>query len=546
VNRVKILIINLTRLGDIIQSIGLIRGLKKKYVTCEIDFLAMSSFSDILHNIPEISEIICLNDKLLVDEIQNDVWSAFIELYDKIDCLNNKNYDIIINPVISIQSSWLSSLIQAKEKRGMIVNSEGEQSVRSNWSAFLLANQHNLGDHSFNLVNIFSGVGECNFSIEDYSLKPDAESNLYMEDLLTTDFINKRSKKIGLHVGASQSNKSWSLESFKKLVIRLCQNPEYDVILFGGYKETEIKDYFNDIKFRNFHNWIGKFKLKQLISAISHTDLFISNDTGPMHIAACTKVPVINLSLGPVSMWETGPYSMDAIVLQANIECHPCSFSYECPHWNCHQKIHPDSVYELTYSVLEGLPLPALNPDIRYWKSAIDSFNCIHWVPLTKRKITQKELLFEIKRAIWGICLFFDLDFSESIMKQYMHFIETYYDTDRYDYSEVFARCSVLTENCAQIINGLVIISEIPQNNKNNLDKIKTIWSNVKEQKELMNSHAQQYSVIYDWFLYLTFTESQIEVDELKTLTLKTILLYKKFSQQLILFQQSVLKYHIH
>ena len=61
-----------------------------------------------------------------------------------------------------------------------------------------------------------------------------------------------------------------------------------------------------------------------------------------------------------------------------------------------------------------------------------------------------------------------------------------------------------------------------------------------------MNSHAQQYSVIYDWFLYLTFTESQIEVDELKTLTLKTILLYKKFSQQLILFQQSVLKYHIH
>jgi len=533
---VRILVINLTRLGDIIQSIGLIKGLKNRYPECEIDFLAMSSFSAILKNIPDIHEIVCLEDHLLIDQIKDDLWSGFLELTSKIQYLNNKFYDLVINPVISLQSSYLCNLIQAKDKRGMIQTPEGEQSVKSNWSAYLLANQHTLGDHAFNLVNIFAGVGDCEFKIDDYFLQSGTSANAFIKTLFENEQIDSSKKLIGFHVGASQSNKSWSVDSFKKVIIELCLNSSYEVILFGGYKESDVKSQFDNIRSTNFHNWIGKFKLDELISAVSKMNLFITNDTGPMHIAACTKVPIINLSLGPVSMWETGPYSDQAIVLQANIDCHPCSFSYNCPHWNCHSQITPEAVIQLSNMILTQTAIHE-DPQILYWKSVIDPFLFIHWVPLNKRQITDKEYLFEVKRCIWGLTLKNLFSKADVVFKDYFSFLNSYFVFSTYSYPDLSSLCDKLLALNEQLINQLLFITTISQNSKNNLDKIKTIWSNVKELKNTMYLEAQHYSVIYDWFLYLTFAESQLENEDLSELTRQTVILYKQLSAQLRLLQ---------
>lgn len=528
----KYLIINLTRLGDIIQSLAMIRGLKEKDTHCQIDFLAMSSFGDILRNISEINEVVLLDDKKLIENVKEDFWEGFNEIYAKVAYLNSKNYDELINPVISQQSSYLSYLIKAKTKRGMLITANREQSIKSKWSSFLLANQHNLGDHAFNLVDIFSGVANIKNKLEYYYLKSPENVQNQIDLLFNKEITNNR-QIIGFHIGASQSNKSWNVDYFKQVITALLKTHNYEVILFGGYKELDVKVNFEDITDRAFHNWIGFFQLDQLVCAIGKVNLFVTNDTGPMHIAACNKVPIINISLGPVSMWETGPYSENAIIIQANLACHPCNFTHNCTHWNCHKNISPEIVFNtiLYHFTQNEAYLP--NNEVLYWKSVKDPFSLIHWVPVKKREITQKELFFEFKRAIWGNTLFGYQKTKNDCLRPYFAFLELYFKIPIYDFSIIRDNIT----NQAYIINKiqkyLVEISKTSLNNKINLDKIKIIWQNVKDLKEQLFKSAKEDSVIYDWFLNLSFQESQLESEDIKMLTLQTADLYQILSLQL-------------
>lgn len=519
----RILIINLTRLGDIIQSLGLIKGLKNLYQNAEIDFLAISSFSGILNNFDHIHEIITLDDTKLVDQIETNFWDAYIEIHKKVEYLNEKHYDLLINPVISIQSSYLAFLIQANKKRGMVFTKNKEQGIYSDWSSYLLANQHHIGEHSINLVNIFAGTADSTFTVEDYQLKKNKETDQSIKSLIHKELFSDTNelvqsiKIIGIHIGASQSNKCWESKYFKDLMIRLSQNNQYRIILFGGYKEVEISDYFNDFKHSHFFNWIGKFNLNELISAISQCHLFICNDTGPMHIAAACNVPVINLSLGPVSMWETGPYTMKSIVIQANIDCHPCNFNYLCPHYQCHHQIRSEHVLKAINYYLYQHEF-SIDSSVLYWKAITDTDSFIHWAPLFKREISKKEYLFEAKRAVWSSILMSKNQSVREFSESFMIYLQEYYIIIPFDFQNELRELNFYQAIITKIINFLKEIIEISKYQKNNLDKIKIIWSNVKNNKLILFNQAQSYSVFYDWFLYISFSESSSDEGDLISL----------------------------
>ncbi len=536
----RILIINLTRLGDIIQSLGLIRGLKRMYPGAEIDYLAMSSFSKILDNISELNQVITLDDHILIDQIQEDFWSGMIEITQKIEVLNQRNYDMIINPVISMQSAYLTYMIKAKKKKGMTFTADQEQSIQSEWSAFLLANQHNLGDHAFNLVDIFAGVGDIQVIPEDYTLDCSKEAKQKINQLWM-ELGLKGKKVIGFHIGASQSNKAWDIKQFKELIINLVKSNQYEILLFGGYKELEVKGYFHDIENANFHNLIGSFNLDELIGAISKVDLFVTNDTGPMHIAATTKRAIINVSLGPVSMWETGPYNQESYVIQADIECHPCNFEYVCPHWDCHKYISPEEVFSLITSYFgRDLKNYVYNKQVLVWKTVRDPFNMHHWVPIRKRKIRQKELIFELKRAIWAMTLLKGLQPETDWMEKYYQFIKKNYETELYDHQLLINSLEELISLSTDINEKLFTLSKLDPTNKKNLDKIKKLWSDVRAKKEDLFSKAKENSVIYDWFWNVTFRESQIEGDSLSELAKQSSSMYYNLSMQLLALKRGL------
>ena len=137
-------------------------------------------------------------------------------------------------------------------------------------------------------------------------------------------------KTLGLNPGASYgSAKRWYPLYFAKVAQEFAN--DFDIVIFGGSSESEICDEIarqlskNGVKFTNL---CGKTTIKELCEMIAGIaksgGIFITNDSGPMHIAAAFKTPTIAL-FGPTRWRETSPYANEnARILHLNLPCMPC------------------------------------------------------------------------------------------------------------------------------------------------------------------------------------------------------------------------------
>ena len=135
---------------------------------------------------------------------------------------------------------------------------------------------------------------------------------------------------------------------------------QFDIIIFGS---TNEKDFSKDIEksliakgINNYQNLAGKTTIAELINCISNLDLFITGDSGPMHLAASFQIPTIAI-FGPTKDDETSQWMNDhSIVLKKNLDCQPC-MKRTCPlkHHNCMKLIKAQEVID---SIPHVFPAP--------------------------------------------------------------------------------------------------------------------------------------------------------------------------------------------
>jgi heptosyltransferase-2 len=159
-------------------------------------------------------------------------------------------------------------------------------------------------------------------------------------------FGPKRFQKptLGINPGATYgSAKRWYPEEFAKVANELAE--KYDVIIFGGPGEEDIaKDIEKKLTVSNYKNLCGKLSIQELCEYIGGLDLFITNDSGPMHIAAAYNVPIVAI-FGPTNYKETSPWSKNYKIVTKELECAPC-MKRECPlgHHECMKEIKAEDV----------------------------------------------------------------------------------------------------------------------------------------------------------------------------------------------------------
>ncbi len=144
---------------------------------------------------------------------------------------------------------------------------------------------------------------------------------------------------LGINPGASYgSAKRWYPEEFAKVASELAS--QYDIVIFGGPSE---KDIAMDIEksliekgVSNYQNLAGNTTIPGLINHISKLDLFITGDSGPMHVAAAFNIPTVAI-FGPTKDDETSQWMNEkSIIVKKNLDCQPC-MKRTCPlqHHNC-------------------------------------------------------------------------------------------------------------------------------------------------------------------------------------------------------------------
>jgi heptosyltransferase-2 len=140
-------------------------------------------------------------------------------------------------------------------------------------------------------------------------------------------FVPKNKKLLGINPGATYgSAKRWYPKEFAKVAISL--SSEYDIVIFGGPGELDIaKDIEDEIikdGINNFINLAGKTTIPELIENISQLDLFITGDSGPMHVAAAFDIPTIAI-FGPTKDIETSQWqNPNGKIIKKEFDCAPC------------------------------------------------------------------------------------------------------------------------------------------------------------------------------------------------------------------------------
>lgn len=139
--------------------------------------------------------------------------------------------------------------------------------------------------------------------------------------------LNIQNSTLGINPGATYgSAKRWYPKEFAKVAIELSK--KYDIKIFGGPGETDIaEDIENELKkagVSNYENLAGKTSVEELLENISNLDLFITNDSGPMHVAAAFQVPTVAI-FGPTRHIETHQWQNEhEMLLRKDLECSPC------------------------------------------------------------------------------------------------------------------------------------------------------------------------------------------------------------------------------
>jgi len=161
---------------------------------------------------------------------------------------------------------------------------------------------------------------------------------------------------LGINPGATYgSAKRWYPEKFAEVAVELSK--KFDIVIFGGHAEVKIA---NDIEnmitkygITNLTNLAGKTTIAELVSAIAGLDLFITGDSGPMHIAAAYKVPTVAI-FGPTKHKETCQWkNLRSLIVRKELECSPC-MKRACPikTHECMKKITAKDVLEAVEKIM--------------------------------------------------------------------------------------------------------------------------------------------------------------------------------------------------
>ena len=164
-----------------------------------------------------------------------------------------------------------------------------------------------------------------NDKIPNLSFSSRRESREKSERFPNSGFDDISNYIVVIHAGGPMLLKRWASERFVELIKRLLQDYAVKVFLVGGKDEYELAESILDgVGDDCVINLAGKMTLAELAYLLKQADLFIGNDSGPMHIASACGTNVVGL-YGPTNPERFGPYGRNCIALRMEDNCPPCA-----------------------------------------------------------------------------------------------------------------------------------------------------------------------------------------------------------------------------
>jgi heptosyltransferase-2 len=179
----------------------------------------------------------------------------------------------------------------------------------------------------------------------DPVLRANPESIVRVRSLLSSIGIEDQDLVVGLSPGAAYGPaKRWPVERFAAIGDRAIREWGAKVVVIGTEKEKELGETLISAVAPGAVNFCGMTGLGDALALIQRCQLFVSNDSGLMHVAAALKVPTVAI-FGSTDSVATGPRGKNARIVKQDMECSPC-LKPECPvGYRCLLAVQPEDVW---------------------------------------------------------------------------------------------------------------------------------------------------------------------------------------------------------
>lgn len=357
----RILAINLLRLGDVISTLPALSALRSKYPNSHITLLVNDSSRSVAGLMGPVDEVIEFNRNQLQKTICSaerpllepfDLFSAWLKTVDA------QPYDLLINFTQNRLSGWLSGLINAHQKEGLIIDDQNRPQFGNPWFAALNQQIDSESSVSFNHVDIFLGaigawqdetssalqstegpIPREGFKFDSLAFETDRGIREVAEH--TQILRGREALKIAVQISTSDVKKEWGDQRFEQALRLLAQELNHSedslpltVICLGSPAETNrvlgFIDRFQKETPKGMLLIPAIVSLEGALTLLEESDLLLTGDTSIKHLGAASSVPVVELALGSSDLFRWGSWKAGDVIISSNVSCFPCGMSEPC------------------------------------------------------------------------------------------------------------------------------------------------------------------------------------------------------------------------
>jgi len=337
----SVLVVLIAGIGDLILSSKSIRAIRKGFPNADIHLLTSTEASSIAENYPYIDRVWSfpirelrnknthiLDILMLIRKLRKTPFSLAVNLYR------------IYSWTGTIRMGLLFLSLNAQVKIGHNHKGFGFF-INRMLSSETFRNRH-FTDSMMDIAQLAGGISDDK-GIEVFW---DKRSEKKWGHLFSGETKNLNKITIGINPGGDRPNRRWNPDHYVHVADRLSEHFNEKIILLGGPGEEKIAHYIQDKMKNRPINLGGQLTLNDLVYIISQLDLLVTNDSGPMHIAAAVKTPLVAI-FGPEDPIYTRPYTTKDLytIVHKDVDCRPCS-KRNCKRPVCLDLITPEDVVE--------------------------------------------------------------------------------------------------------------------------------------------------------------------------------------------------------
>ena len=336
----KVLIRGTNWIGDVVMSLPAVSSVRHTFPGARIVILAKPWVADLYRACPDIDDIIVFQSPGVHDGMRGKVRLA--------EELREERFDLVLLLQNAIEAALIAWRAGIPLRAGYNSDCRGFLLTHSVQRTSEIRRVHQI-DYYLEMVRAlgFATMGR------EVHITPDDDTCGIAQTILAGHGIHKGDTLIGVAPGASYGPaKMWFPERFAAVADRLIDEVSAKVILFGSVGDRERTKRVQEHAAHSLIDLAGETSLKEAIALIAKCNLFISNDSGLMHLAGALGVSLVAI-FGSTNPVTTSPAGERSIVIHRDVPCSPC-LKKECPtDFKCMDLIQVDDVYDAAKGLLK-------------------------------------------------------------------------------------------------------------------------------------------------------------------------------------------------